>query len=70
MRKRNAKLPIFLMASRDIAGSVSIEVATLSDEFIWILEDTAAFISGRVQAAIERYLARPVAALRGSAGKL
>ncbi len=57
VRKRNAKLPIFLMASRDIAGSVSIEVATLSDEFIWILEDTAAFISGRVQASIERYLA-------------
>ena len=57
VRKRNAKLPIFLMASRDIAGSVSIEVATLSDEFIWILEDTAAFICGRVQASIERYLA-------------
>jgi arginine decarboxylase len=57
VRRRNAKLPIFLMAGRELAGSVSVEVATLADEFIWILEDTASFISGRVQASMERYLA-------------
>ena len=51
------QVPIFLMASRKLAGSVNVEVATLADEFIWILEDTASFISGRVQAAMERYLA-------------
>ena len=56
VRKRNAKLPIFLMASRKLAGSVSVEVATLADEFIWILDDTASFIAGRVQVAVERYL--------------
>ena len=56
VRARNAKVPIFLMASRKLAGSVSVEVATLADEFIWILDDTAAFISGRVQAALERYV--------------
>lgn len=56
VRKRNAKLPVFLMASRKLAGTVGVEVATLSDEFIWIHDDTAAFIAGRVQAAIERYL--------------
>jgi arginine decarboxylase len=56
VRKRNAKVPIFLMASRDLAGSVNVEVATLSDEFIWILEDTASFVCGRVQVAMERYL--------------
>lgn len=55
-RARNAKIPIFLLASRTLAGSVSVEVATLADEFVWILEDTASFISGRVQAAIERYI--------------
>ena len=43
VRRRNARLPIFLMASRKMAGTVSIEVAQLSDEFIWILEDTAPF---------------------------
>ena len=42
--------------SRKLAGTVGVEVATLADEFIWILEDTASFIAGRVQAAIERYL--------------
>lgn len=56
VRKRNAKLPIFLMASRKLAGTLGVEVATLADEFIWIHDDTAAFIAGRVQAAVERYL--------------
>jgi arginine decarboxylase len=56
VRARNTSIPIFLMASRQLAGSVSVEVATLADEFIWILDDTAVFISGRVQAAIERYV--------------
>jgi arginine decarboxylase len=55
VRKRNAKVPIFLMADRKIAGSLNVEVMTLADEFIWILEDTPTFISGRVQGAIERY---------------
>ena len=61
------RCPIFLMASRKLAGTVSVEVATLADEFIWILDDTASFISGRVQAAIERYIAGAAAALRGGA---
>src|SRR3954468_23091318 len=56
VRKRNAKLPIFLLASRKLAGTVGVEVATLADEFIWIHDDTAPFIAGRVQASIERYL--------------
>jgi hypothetical protein len=55
VRRRNARLPIFLMASRKVAGTVSVEVAQLSDEFIWILEDTANFVAGRVLSAIERY---------------
>src|SRR6187399_601612 len=55
VRKRNAKIPIFLMASRAISGTLSVEVMTLADEFIWILDDTATFISGRVQGGIERY---------------
>ncbi|HEV7365939.1 MAG TPA: Orn/Lys/Arg decarboxylase N-terminal domain-containing protein [Gemmatimonadales bacterium] len=56
VRSRNAKVPIFLMADRKVAGTITIEVATLADEFIWLLEDTGAFIAGRTQAAIERYL--------------
>src|SRR3954451_2682961 len=56
IRARNAKIPIFLMANRKVAGTITIEVATLADEFIWLLEDTAGFIAGRTQAAVERYL--------------
>ncbi len=56
IRSRNAKVPIILMADRAVAGTISIEVATLVDEFVWILEDTAAFIGGRAVAALERYI--------------
>ncbi len=56
IRASNAKIPIFLMASRQVSGTISVEVATLADEFIWVLDDTAAFISGRVVAAIDRYV--------------
>ncbi len=56
LRARNAKVPVFLMADRKVAGSMTIEVASLADEFVWILEDTAAFIAGRAAAAIERYV--------------
>ncbi len=57
VRARNTRVPIFLMADRAMAGTVTVEVATLVDEFLWILEDTAAFAGGRAAAAIERYLA-------------
>ncbi len=70
VRKRNTKLPIFLMASRKVAGTVSIEVAQLSDEFIWILEDTASFIAGRVQTAIDRYLSQLLPPYAGRPGQL
>ena len=56
IRSRNARVPIFLMADRKVAGTVTVEVATLADEFVWILEDTAAFVGGRAVAAIERYI--------------
>ena len=56
VRARNASVPIFLMASRKLAGTVSVEIAQLVDEFIWVLDDTAPFIGGRVQNAIERYI--------------
>ena len=34
VRARNAKVPIFLLASRKLAGTVNVEVATLADEFV------------------------------------
>src|SRR3954471_20704149 len=56
IRSRNEKIPIFLLAERGEASSIPIEVMGTVDEFIWTLEDTAAFVGGRVLSAIRRYL--------------
>ena len=56
VRARNDKIPIFLMAERGEASAIPVEVMEMVDEFIWTLEDTAAFVGGRVVAAIRRYL--------------
>jgi arginine decarboxylase len=56
IRSRNDKIPIFLMAERGEASAIPVEVMEMVDEFIWTLEDTAAFVGGRVAAAIRRYL--------------
>jgi arginine decarboxylase len=56
IRGRDAKVPVFLMADRAVSGTITVEVATLSDELVWLLGDTASFIAGRAQAAMDRYL--------------
>src|SRR5262249_9028439 len=56
VRARNEKLPIFLMAEREEASSIPIDVMEKVNEYIWTLEDTATFVGGRVAAAIKRYL--------------
>jgi arginine decarboxylase len=56
VRSRNDKIPIFLMAERGEASSIPIEVMEMVNEFIWTLEDTAAFVGGRVAAAMRRYV--------------
>ena len=56
IRLHNDKIPIFLMAERGAASSIPINVMQMADEFVWTLEDTAAFVGGRVVAAIRRYL--------------
>ncbi len=56
IRARNDKIPIFLMAERGEASSIPVDVMEMVDEYIWTLEDTAAFVGGRVAAAIRRYV--------------
>jgi arginine/lysine/ornithine decarboxylase len=56
VRSRNDKIPIFLMAERGEAASIPIEIMQMVDEFVWTLEDTAAFVGGRVAAAVRRYV--------------
>jgi len=55
IRARNATVPIFLMAERSSAASLSARVMQDADDFIWLLEDTAEFIAGRILAAMRRY---------------
>ncbi len=55
MRSRNALVPIFLLADRESASNVSIDTMQKADDFIWMLEDTPNFISGRIFAATDRY---------------
>lgn len=55
VRSRDEKVPIFLMAEREEASEMPVNVMQMADEFIWKLEDTAGFIGGRVRAAMQRY---------------
>ncbi len=55
IRRRNTHIPIFLIAKRDDASTLTSEVMREADELIWMLEDTTFFITGRVLAAIHRY---------------
>jgi arginine decarboxylase len=56
IRSRNDRIPIFLMAERRDSQRIPVEIMQSIDEFIWTLEDTAAFVSGRVEAAARRYV--------------
>jgi arginine decarboxylase len=59
LRERHANVPVFMTADRKLVrGSMTIEIAEMVDEFVWLLEDTADFVAGRVMAAIDRYLAQ------------
>nr|WP_298163786.1 Orn/Lys/Arg decarboxylase N-terminal domain-containing protein [uncultured Pseudomonas sp.] len=56
IRQRYERVPVFLMADRNANRSITVEAMSLADEFVWVLEDTAPFVAGRIAASIERYL--------------
>ncbi|MBO7097807.1 MAG: arginine decarboxylase [Alphaproteobacteria bacterium] len=55
IRKLNKRVPIFLMSSKNFASDIPTHILEQVSDFIWLLEDTLDFISGRVQAAVKRY---------------
>lgn len=55
IRKINKRVPVFLMSSKNFASDIPTHILEKVSDFIYILEDTLDFISGRVQAAITRY---------------
>ena len=55
LRSRNHDMPVFLMSNRTRASEIPAAILDKVNDFIWILEDTSDFISGRILAAIQRY---------------
>lgn len=57
IRKRNEEVPIFLMGEPTREPPTSLTAGMLSEinEFIWVMDDTAEFIAGRITAAARRY---------------
>jgi len=57
IRKRNEDIPIFLMGEPTREPPTSLTAGMLSEinEFIWVMDDTAEFIAGRITAAAKRY---------------
>jgi arginine decarboxylase len=74
LRERHAAAPVFLLADRErTRGTMTVEVAEMVDEFVWLLDDSADFIAGRVLAAIRRYetqLLPPYARVLAEYGRL
>jgi arginine decarboxylase len=54
-RERCAELPIFLLADRSFAGTITSEIAGLVNEFVWLLQDSPAFIASRICVSADRY---------------
>ncbi|HEY3141418.1 MAG TPA: Orn/Lys/Arg decarboxylase N-terminal domain-containing protein [Acidimicrobiales bacterium] len=55
VRGLSADIPIFLAAERTSLADIPLDVIRLVDDYVWIMEDTADFIAGRILAAMRRY---------------
>jgi arginine decarboxylase len=69
IRERNDRIPVFLMAERRDSAKLPVEIMQRVDEFIWTLEDTASFVSGRVEAAARRYIEELLPPLAAALGR-
>jgi arginine decarboxylase len=54
-RARNYRAPAFLFGERSHISAIPLSTLKLSNEFIWLTEDTPTLMAGRVAAAIQRY---------------
>ncbi|MDD1665916.1 MAG: arginine decarboxylase, partial [Methanomicrobiales archaeon] len=55
IRSRNTVIPLFLTAERTAASGIPTGILEKVSDFVWLLEDTPAFIAGRIAAAMGRY---------------
>ena len=56
-RTHNELLPLWLMADRTALGNIPASVTSLADEYVYLLDDTADWIAGRLRDAAARYRA-------------
>jgi arginine decarboxylase len=56
-RRHNPSLPIFVLADRSSMEQLPAEVVRQINGYVWKLEDTPAFVAGRVEEARREYLA-------------
>ena len=57
IRAHNQRVPIVLMADRAEDHNLDLDALAAANEFIWLLQDTAPFLAGRILAAVHRYRA-------------
>jgi arginine decarboxylase len=55
-RRLSERLPVFLMLEHGDAAELSLEVLSAAQEVVLVLEDTPAFIAGRIDFAWRRYV--------------
>src|ERR1700721_1057826 len=60
LRRRNKKVPIFLIADRTLVSELPLEVVKQVHEYIHLFGDTPAFIATRAASAVEPYPKPPV----------
>lgn len=58
IRAHNATVPVFLCADRSLASTIPAEALGQVNDFIWLMEDTPRFITGRIIAAMQAYRQR------------
>jgi arginine decarboxylase len=56
IRRQAAGLPVLIGASRQATRPVPLEIIEQVEGYIWVPEDSPAFIAGRIDAAARRYL--------------
>ena len=56
IRRHGRHLPIFVATSRMAIGRLPVALLKETEGYIWLFEDSPAFIAGRIVAAARRYL--------------
>lgn len=55
IRSRNEKIPVILLTDRGRSSGLSEEALTMVSELVWLMEDSAPFVAGRIEAAVKTY---------------